>query len=116
MFYLQGSPGVQRSARSIISIHDRSLASFRPEGRDRVLSIPGPSGDGDGIRKLNSAIRCNKSLVLVTWTLFEFGQFEFAPQVSNRKLGCARMCYSNNSNMFPVKLLRSIKTFQARGL
>ena len=28
----------------IISIHDRSLETFSPEGRDRIYSIPGPSG------------------------------------------------------------------------
>ena len=33
-----------RRARSKISIHDRSLEIFNPEGRDRIFSIPGPSG------------------------------------------------------------------------
>ena len=31
--------------RSKISIHDRSLEIFNPEGRDRTFSIPGPSGE-----------------------------------------------------------------------
>ena len=35
---------LQRRARSKISIHDRSLEIFNPEGRDRIFSIPGPSG------------------------------------------------------------------------
>ena len=35
---------LQRRARSKISIHDRSLDIFNPEGRDRTFSIPGPSG------------------------------------------------------------------------
>ena len=39
---LRGTPGVQRRARSKISIHDRSLELFNPEGRDRIFSIPGP--------------------------------------------------------------------------
>ena len=44
-FYLRGTPGVQRRARSKISIPDRSLEIFNPEGRDRIFSIPGPSGN-----------------------------------------------------------------------
>ena len=44
MFLLQGPPGVQRRARSKISIHDRSPEIFIPEGRDQIFSIPGPSG------------------------------------------------------------------------
>ena len=43
-FHLWGPPSVQRRARSKISIHDRSLEIFNPEGRDRIFSIPGPSG------------------------------------------------------------------------
>ena len=35
---------LQRRARSKISIHDRSPEIFNPEGRDRIFSIPGPSG------------------------------------------------------------------------
>ena len=34
---------LQRRARSKISIHDRSLEIFNPEGCDRICSIPGPS-------------------------------------------------------------------------
>ena len=36
----------QRRARSNISIHNRSLEIFNPEGRDRTFSIPGPSPEG----------------------------------------------------------------------
>ena len=36
---------LQRRARSKISIHDRSLEIFNPEGRDRFFSIPGPCSD-----------------------------------------------------------------------
>ena len=43
-FHLRGPRSVQRRARSKISIHDRSLEIFNPEGRDRIFSIPGPSG------------------------------------------------------------------------
>ena len=43
-FYLRGPRSVQRRARSKISIHDRSLEIFNPEGRDQIFSIPGPSG------------------------------------------------------------------------
>ena len=43
-FYLRGPRSVQRRARSKISIHNRSLEVFNPEGRDRMFSIPGPSG------------------------------------------------------------------------
>ena len=43
-FHLQGPRSVQRRARSKISIHDRSLEIFNPEGRDQIFSIPGPSG------------------------------------------------------------------------
>ena len=45
-FHLRGPRSVQRWARSKISIHDRSLEIFNPEGRDRIFSIPGPSGQG----------------------------------------------------------------------
>ena len=44
-FHLRGPRSVQRRARSKISIHDRSLEIFNPEGRDRIFSIPGPSGN-----------------------------------------------------------------------
>ena len=43
-FYFRGPAGVQKRARSKISIHDRSLEIFNPEGCDRIFSIPGPSG------------------------------------------------------------------------
>ena len=44
-FHLRGPRSVQRRARSKISIHDRSLEIFNPEGRDRIFSIPpGPLG------------------------------------------------------------------------
>ena len=43
-FHLRGPSSVQRKARSKISIQDRSLEIFNPEGRDRIFSIPGPSG------------------------------------------------------------------------
>ena len=43
-FHLRGPRSVQKRARSKISIHDRSLEIFNPEGRDRIFSIPGPSG------------------------------------------------------------------------
>ena len=46
-FHLQGPRSVQRRARPKISIHDRSLETFNPEGRDRIFSIPGPSGDAN---------------------------------------------------------------------
>ena len=48
-FYLRGPPGVQRWARSKISIHDRALEMFNPEGRDLIFSIPGPSGTAERI-------------------------------------------------------------------
>ena len=43
-FHLRGPRSVQKRARSKISIRDRSLEIFNPEGRDRIFSIPGPSG------------------------------------------------------------------------
>ena len=43
-FYLRGPRSVQRRARSKISIHDRSLEIFNPKGRNRIFSIPRPSG------------------------------------------------------------------------
>ena len=43
-FHLRGPRSVHRRCRSKISIHDRSLEIFNPEGRDRIFSIPGPSG------------------------------------------------------------------------
>ena len=44
IFHLRGPHSVQKRARSKISIHDRSLEIFNPEGCDRIFSIPGPSG------------------------------------------------------------------------
>ena len=41
-FYLRGPLGVQRSARSKISVHDRSLEIFNPEGRDQIFCNPSP--------------------------------------------------------------------------
>ena len=43
-FYLQALLVLQRRARSKISIHDRSLDIFSPEGRDQISLIFGPSG------------------------------------------------------------------------
>ena len=74
-FHLRGSRGVQRRARSKISIHDRSLEIFNPEGRDRIFSIPGPSGllspdSGPGLRSVQKVSReCPRSVRKVFRTL-----------------------------------------------
>ena len=46
-FCSRGASGVQKSARSKNSIHDRSLAIFNPEGCDRIFQSPGPLGPED---------------------------------------------------------------------
>ena len=59
-FHLRGPRSVQRRARSKISIHDRSLEIFNPEGRDRIFSIPGPSGENpQNPRSLVALKRCD---------------------------------------------------------
>ena len=54
-FHLRGPRSVQRRARSKISVHDRSLNVFNPEGCDRIFSIPGPSGSCEPVDPLQGS-------------------------------------------------------------
>ena len=123
-FYLRGTPGVQRRARSKISIPDRSLEVFNPEGRDRIFSIPGPSGRGGGNGRrgglgLRAAVRGtvsvrNRDTRTVTRVRFELfrsisildelqgGQVQIFPEPLKYEKNCLATNFLSDSTLFPT--------------